>query len=188
MRIREKIGRTTYGRFSLALFVICIVSGIFIAIPYNVNKPYESISLIMIANPVASLFRNLHYWSAQLFLILSMLHIYDHFSRKEGIRLKPGLWARLSVGVLIILLAMLTGFLLKADADALQARRILNSLITGIPLVGNLLDYSLLGKEGNFQLIYVHHIATFTIFIAVIVFEHTRKFWPGWGDFVAATI
>lgn len=188
MRIREKIGRTTYGRFSLALFVICIVSGIFIAIPYNVNKPYESISLLMIANPAASLFRNLHYWSAQLFLIFSMLHIYDHFSKKEGIRLKKGLWARLSVGVLIILLAMLTGFLLKADADALQARRILNSLITGIPLVGNLLDYSLLGKEGNFQLIYVNHIATFTIFITVIVFEHTRKFWPGWGDFVAATL
>jgi len=188
MRFNIKLQKTTYGRFSLALLVICIVSGIFIAISYNVNKPYESISLLMIANPAASLFRNLHYWSAQLFLIFSMLHIYDHFSKKEGIRLKKGLWARLSVGVLIILLAMLTGFLLKADADALQARRILNSLITGIPWIGNLLGYSLLGNEDSFQLIYVHHIATFTIFIAVIVFEHSRKFWPRWGEFVSVTL
>ncbi|HDO27567.1 MAG TPA: DUF4405 domain-containing protein, partial [Bacteroidetes bacterium] len=189
MKVLRKIRiDTTYGQLSLALFTICVVSGIFLAIPYNVEKPYESISILMIANPAASLFRNLHYWSAQLFLIFIMVHIYDHFSKKEGIRLKKGLWARLSLGVLIIFLAMLTGFLLKADADSLQARRILESLVSGIPFAGNLLGYSLLGKAGSLQLVYVHHIATFTIFIAIIIFEHTRKIWPKWGEFVSATL
>ena len=94
MKVLRKIRiDTTYGQLSLALFTICVVSGIFLAIPYNVEKPYESISILMIANPAASLFRNLHYWSAQLFLIFIMVHIYDHFSKKEGIRLKKGLWA-----------------------------------------------------------------------------------------------
>jgi len=178
---------TTYGQLTIALFIICVVSGIYLAIPYDVARPYESISLLMIANPVASLFRNLHYWSAQLFLVFSLVHIYDHFSKKEDIRLKIGLWARLSIGVLIIFLAMLTGFLLKGDADSLQAWRILESLTSGIPLIGGLISYSLLGKEGDLQLIYVHHIATFTIFIAVIILEHHRKFWPRWGEFVVAT-
>jgi hypothetical protein len=172
----------------MALFMICCVSGIFLAISYDVDRPYESISLLMIANPAASLFRNLHYWSAQLFFVFSLIHIWDHFKNKNGIRLKQGVWLRLSIGVLIIFLAMLTGFLLKGDADSLQARRILDNLITGIPLVGNLLSYSLLGKSDSFQLVYVHHIATFTIFIAIIIFEHVRKIWPRWPEFITATL
>lgn len=179
---------TTYGQLSIALFSICIVSGIYLAIPYDVTKAYESISLLMIANPVASLFRNIHYWSAQLFLVFSLVHIYDHFNKKQDIRLKKALWFRLSIGVLIIFLAMLTGFLLKGDADSMQAWRILDSLTSGIPFIGGLISYSLLGKEGDLQLIYVHHIATFTIFIAIIIIEHHRKFWPKWGEFVAATL
>jgi hypothetical protein len=179
--------QTNWGQLTTALFMICCVSGIFIAIPFDVEKPYESLSQILIANPAASFFRNLHYWSAQLFLVFSLIHIYDHFKKKEGIRLKKGIWFRLAVGVLIIFLAMLTGFLLKADADSLQARRILESLISGIPFIGDLLSYSLLGKEESFQLIYVHHIATFTIFLAIIIFEHVRKIWPKWGELLAST-
>lgn len=179
---------TSFGQLTIALFIVCLVSGIYLAIPFDVAKPYESISLLMIANPVASLFRNLHYWSAQFFLVFSLVHIYDHFKKKKDIKLKKGLWARLSVGVLVIFLAMLTGFLLKGDADSLQAWRILDSLASGIPLIGGILSYSLLGKEGDLQLIYVHHIATFTIFIVVIILEHHRKFWPRWGEFVVATL
>ncbi len=180
--------QTTWGQITIALFLICCVSGIFIAIPFDVERPYESLSQIMIANPSASFFRNLHYWSAQLFLVFSLIHIYDHFKKKEGIRIRKGIWLRLSIGVLIIFLAMLTGFLLKADADSLQARRILDSLIAGIPFIGNLLAYSLLGKEESFQLIYVHHIATFTIFLAIIIFEHARKIWPRWGELLVVTV
>lgn len=187
-RLKQIWATTSYGQLSVALFVICLVSGIYLAIPFDVARPYQSISLIMIANPVASLFRNLHYWSAQLFLVFSLLHIYDHFGRKEGIRIKKAMWFRLSVGVLVIFLAMLTGFLLKGDADSLQAWRILDSLLAGIPLTGGLLSYSLLGTEGDMQLIYVHHIATFTIFIAILIFEHVRKFWPKWVELIAATL
>ena len=76
---------------------------------------------------------------------------------------------RLSIGVLIIFLAMLSGFLLKGDADSLQARQILESLTLQIPVFGKSLAFSLLGQSGSFQLIYVHHIATFTIFIAIVM-------------------
>jgi len=179
--------QTTWGQLTSALFLICVLSGIFLAIPFDVEHSYASISTLLIANPAASFFRNLHYWSAQFFLVFSLVHIYDHFKKKEDIRLKKGLWFRLSIGVLIIFLAMLSGFLLKGDADSLQARRILDSLITGIPLVGNLFSYSLLGNGESFQVIYVHHIATFTIFIAVILFEHVRKIWPKWGELLWTT-
>ncbi len=168
--------------------MICVVSGIFLAIPYDVDNAYTSISLMLLLNPAATLFRNMHYWSANFFLVFSLIHIWDHFSRKAKIKLKSGIWLRLSIGVLIILLAMLTGFLLKADADSLQARRILNDLVSGIPFIGSLLSASLLGTSDSLQVIYVHHIATFTLFITIIIMEHNRTIWPGLKETVWVTV
>ncbi len=179
MTLKAKIfNRLTYGQVSLAAFVICVVSGIIIAIPYDVNDPFLSLSSIMILNPAASFIRNIHFWSAQFFLVFSLIHIWDHFNNKKGIILKKGVWLRLSIGVIILFMAMLTGFLLKGDADTEQAWRILDSLIVGIPFIGEALSYSLLGNEGDLELVYVHHIATFTIFLSIIIFEHSRKIWP----------
>ena len=178
---------STFGQLSIALFMICVVSGILLAIPYDVENPYASISLMMLINPAASLFRNIHYWSANIFLIFSLVHIWDHFSMGNKIKIKPIIWFRLSIGVFIIFLVMLTGFLLKADADSLQARRILNELINGIPLIGSFLSTSLLGTTESLQLIYVHHIATFTIFLVIIILEHTKSIWPKLKETVLVT-
>lgn len=176
--------KITFGTLALAMFWLVILSGILIAIPFDVENPYLSISSIMVSNPWASLIRNYHYWSAQLFLILSLIHLYDHFHYKEKIGLKKGMAFRLSIGVLIIFLAMITGFLLKGDADSQQARQILQSLSEKIPFIGDAIAFSLLGESGNYQLIYVHHIATFTVFIAIVMVEHARKYWPRAIDFL----
>ncbi len=176
--------KMTFGTMALSMFWIVLVSGVLLAVPFDVKKPYLSISGFMVSNPWASLIRNLHFWSAQFFLIFSLIHIYDHFHNKEKIGMMKGMAWRLTAGVLIIFLAMITGFLLKGDADSLQARQILETLAQRIPLIGNPLAYSLLGDSGSFQLIYVHHIATFTVFIAIIMVEHSRKIWPSARDFL----
>ena len=169
---------STFGQMSLVLLLVCLVSGILLAIPFDINNPYNSISLLILVNPSASWLRNIHYWSANIFLVFALIHIYDHFSRNYKIKISRGIWFRLSIGVLVIFLAMLTGFLLKADADSLQARRILDELIKGIPLVGSFLSVSLFGASESLQVVYVHHIATFTIFIVIIILEHNKTIWP----------
>ena len=186
--LKNTLAKTTYGQISLASLVISIVSGIILAIPFEIENPFLSISRIMILNPAASFVRNLHFWSSQFFLVFSLIHIWDHFNKSEEIRTKIGVWLRLSLGVVIIFLAMLTGFLLKGDADSKQAFLILESLIKGIPLIGNAMAYSFLGNEDSLLLIYVHHIATFTIFIVIITFEHSRKTWPKMGTFLVVTL
>ena len=183
--LKDIFAKTTYGQISIASLVICIVSGVVLAIPYNVSDAFLSISSIMVLNPVASFFRNLHFWSAQIFLVFTLIHIWDHFVGSKEIQLKKGVWLRLSIGVVIIFLAMLTGFLLKGDADSKQAWLILDSLIKSIPFVGNAVAYSFLGSEGSLQLVYVHHIATLTIFIAFITFEHSRKLLSNSATFIS---
>ena len=186
--IKEILSKVTYGQISIASLAICLFSGVFLAIPYDIENPFLSISSLMILNPAASFIRNIHFWSAQAFLVFSLIHIYDHFNKSKEIRLKKVVWVRLSIGVLIIFLVMISGFILKGDADSIQARRILESLINGIPIIGSLLSKSLLGDQDSLQLIYVHHIATFSIFIAIITFEHSRKIWPETSTFIIVTI
>ena len=187
-KLKDILSKTTYGQITLASLVICIISGILLALPYDIGDPFLSISSMMILNPAASFIRNLHFWSAQFFLIFSLIHIWDHFNKSNEIKIKKAVWLRLSLGVMIIFLAMLTGFLLKGDADSKQAWRILDSLLSSIPLMGNVLSFSFLGDEGSLQLVYIHHIATLTIFIAVISFEHSRKVWPKASTFVVVSL
>ncbi|OFY49130.1 MAG: hypothetical protein A2W85_16930 [Bacteroidetes bacterium GWF2_41_31] len=182
--LHKLITKTTFGQLSLALLIICVVSGIFLVVPYNVNDAYGSISFLMLTNPAASLFRNIHYWSAQFFLLFTVIHLYDHFTRKKAIKLNMALWFRLTLGVLIIFLAMITGFILKGDADAGQAQRIFSGLVTRIPLIGEMIRQTFLGDGESLQFIYVHHIATFTIFIIIVVMEHAPTIWPRLRDFV----
>lgn len=182
--LHKLITKTTFGQLSLSLLVICVVSGIFLVVPYDVNEAYGSISFFMLTNPAASLFRNIHYWSAQFFLLFMVIHMYDHFTRKKALKLNMALWFRLTLGVLIVFLAMITGFILKGDADANQAQRIFSELVDRIPFIGGLIQQTFLGNGESLQLIYVHHIATFTIFILIIVFEHAHTFWPRFKDFI----
>lgn len=170
------------------MFWFVILSGFILVLPFDVEKPYLSISSIMVANPWASLIRNIHFWSSQFFLIFSLIHLYDHFHYKEKIGLKRGMSIRLSLAVLIIFMAMISGFLLKADSDSQQARQILQTLAERIPLIGKSFAFSILGDPDSYQLIYVHHIATFTIFISVFMFEHSRKYWPPVTDFMFSFI
>jgi len=174
----------TYGAISTASFLICIISGIILAVSYDVNSPYQSISLMLIANPGAMFFRNLHYWSAQLFLVFIFLHIWDHFKPKSETEVSKGIWFRLSISILFVFFVMISGFILKGDADSEQARRIITNLLERIPLIGGIISAGIFGNENSYQLTYIHHISTATIFLVIIIFEHARTLWTKFSTFL----
>ncbi len=178
----------TWGALALANFLICALSGVFLAIPWDVIHPYESIVDILLTNPGGVFFRNIHYWSAQFFLIFTLLHTWDYLNEDRSKKLKKGVWIRLVASLLFVFYVMISGFILKADSDSLQARRIIDALITGIPWIGELLSYSLIGPDDNFQLLYVHHIATATIFLVIVIIEHAKTFWTSGKTFFLTLI
>lgn len=174
-----KIGRFTFGAYATASFLICALSGLVLIIPYEVEAPYLSISSFLLSNPGAVFFRNLHYWSAQFFFVFSLIHIWDHLKKRSHKKIQAAIWLRLSLGVLVLFFAMIGGFILKGDADSRQAWQILNSLITALPFFGDTAAYALMGPDEHSLLIpYIHHIATFTILLFIILFEHVRTVWP----------
>ncbi|MDA3907340.1 MAG: cytochrome b N-terminal domain-containing protein [Bacteroidales bacterium] len=174
-----KIGRFTFGAYATASFLICALSGLVLIIPYEIEAPYLSISNFLLDNPGAVFFRNLHYWSAQFFFVFSLVHIWDHLKKRSHKKIQSAVWLRLSLGVLVLFFAMIGGFILKGDADSLQAWQILNSLISALPFFGETIAYSLMGPdEQSLLILYIHHIATFTILLFIILFEHVRTIWP----------
>jgi len=173
----QKAFEFPFGQIAFASFLIAVVSGIFLAIPFDVKNPYDSISLILLTNPAGTFFRNIHYWSAQIFLIFSVLHVIDHFTRKTEKKLSDGVWLRVTISIFFLFFILISGFILKGDADSEQALRILRSLFEQIPILGKLIADTLLGREGDYQLAYVHHIATATIILWIVIIEHSKILW-----------
>ncbi|HPD63891.1 MAG TPA: hypothetical protein P5050_00845 [Bacteroidia bacterium] len=178
----------TYGMITLSNMLICVFSGIFLAIPYHPSHAYDSVTEILLFNPPASFVRNIHYWSAQFVLIFTLLHIWQHFRENSEKRMKKGIWFRLVLTFFVVFYLMISGFILKGDADSLQAQRILNSLLNVIPFFNFGISDFLTGKAGQFDLIYVQHIATATVILLVFVFEHARTFWGKTDVFVICLI
>jgi len=187
-KIKSIVFYDTFGALTTANLIICLISGVLLAIPYDIADPYGSLSYIMIADWGGTLFRNLHYWSAQLFLIFTILHIWDHFKKSTEKSIKTGVWLRLTISILVTFFVMLSGFILKGDQDSFQAFRILTALINTIPFAGEFIARSLLGNESDLQLLYVHHIATGTAFLIIVLFEHIRNVWPKIKTFLITTL
>jgi len=171
----HKLFGSTFGHIAFAAFAIAVVSGIALIVFYDVGHAYDSLALLVTANPAASFLRGLHYWSGQIFLIFTLLHIWDHLRLSTEHKVKRGVWLRLTLAIAALFFVMLSGFLLKADSEGLQARRILATLLD---VFGKPMSFALLGKSADLQVIYIHHVATATIFLGIVIVEHVKLFWP----------
>ena len=85
----------SFGDAALASFVLCAVSGVLLLPAFDARDGARSIALWLLANPGATVLRNLHYWTAQACLVLVTLHAWDHLRRGREGRLARGVWLRL---------------------------------------------------------------------------------------------
>ena len=169
----------TVGWIATSALLLCTLSGIFLAIPYDFTRAHPSVSELLLMNAPGKFIRNLHYWSAQLFLIFTILHIYDHLSKSTETNIKKRRsWIILTIVLIFLGYEMISGFILKGDAAGIQARRIIANLIATIPLIGDMLKGALTGTDSNWQIIYIQHVSTGTIFVFIGVYDHARKIWP----------
>lgn len=178
----------TCGLLALAAFTLATVTGVLLAIPFDVGAATDSLQLLELSSPASRLLRALHGWSGNLFVLFTLLHVVEQLLAGGEQDLRRGVWLRLTASVPISLFLMLSGFLLKGDAEGVLARQILAGLLEKLPWLGSPASTSLLGGAGDLQLIYVHHAATATIITGVLVVEHARRVWPGVRSFVVLTL
>ena len=175
----------TLGDLALAAFAWAVLSGAALAVPFNPGDAYGSIAGLLLGDPAGTFLRNIHYWSGQLFLILTLLHLWDHLWLGTELRVRQAVWLRLTLSLGVAGFLMLSGFLLRGDADAQQALRIVTRLLDGIPWLGSLAVTFLFGRGARLDALYLQHAATATILTWLLITEHARHLWPRPSAFLA---
>jgi hypothetical protein len=170
--------RSSWGELAFAGLLVAAASGVALALPYDIEHPFDSLALLLLTNPGGAFLRNLHYWTGQAFLVLTVAHTWSHLARWTETRMPRRMWWRTTASLPLSAFVMLSGFMLKGDAEAQQAIRIVGALLEQVPWVGGLVSLALVGTDGHRQILYVHHIATATALIWVFVAEHARAAWP----------
>ncbi len=175
--------RYTLGAGGTAIFLMLVlgVTGI-LEMFYYVPNPQDaalSVQTITYHVPFGGFVRNLHYWSAQLLLIVSAVHLlrvvftaaYSH-PRRFNYLLGLGLF------VLAILLDF-TGYILRWDSGICYPLVTGTNLIKTIPLIGNFLFRIAIGggEACSTALIrfYTWHIFGITIAAVILMVWHAFR-------------
>ena len=139
----------TVGTLALAAFWLAVGSGVALILPFDPAAAADSLQVMLITNPAGIYFRAVHYWSGQLFLVLSAVHVIEHLTRRTERRVRGGVWLRLVASVPVAGYLMLSGYVLKGDGEGELARQVLAGLIERLPLLSATLSDLLVGADGQ---------------------------------------
>jgi ubiquinol-cytochrome c reductase cytochrome b subunit len=176
-------------RLGLASLLLCIGSGIILSFQYrplgNVFRNVEEITTLV---PFGRFFRQLHYGSGQLFVLLMLLHTLEHFLKRRYRSFSGLQWTWLILSLGLCFFALFTGYVLKGDKEGLFAGNIFMNIIKTIPFVGDPVSrfFIVPGKDLLF-LPYLYHILFLPVLIVFFLKDHIREWFPDRRFLFAAT-
>jgi quinol-cytochrome oxidoreductase complex cytochrome b subunit len=175
--------RHTLAAGGTAIFLILIlgVTGI-LEMFYYVPNPEEaalSVQAITYHVPFGGFIRNLHYWSAQLLLVVSAIHLLRVvFTAAYSPPRRFNYLLGLALFVLAILLDF-TGYILRWDVDICWPLTTGTNLLKTIPLIGNFIFRIAVGggEACSTALLrfYTWHIFGLTIIVFILGFWHAFR-------------
>lgn len=183
-KVPERTLKWTYtwglGGLSGILIVLLGLTGILLQMNYTPSPPQAYLDILSLRSNTwfGDFLRNIHHWSANLLVVVSILHLLRVFFT-GGFRHPRELNWLLGIGMLLLVLAAnFTGYLLPWDQLAYWAITVGASIITYIPIIGDTLSRLLLGgpEVGAATLLnfYSLHISFIPLGIVILMSYH---FW-----------
>ncbi len=164
-----------WGEWSLIALFISVLSGILVAFQYDPATPLYSAGSLDLLVPFGDYFRSLHFYSSQLFFLLTLVHLWaifecaDNYSRAQ--------WIRLTATLPVALLLLFTGYVLRADSTGASAGLIAENIINAIPGIGHSLNDLLFSiTDDGMKRVYVNHVIGFGVVWGILAWEHLRKY------------
>jgi ubiquinol-cytochrome c reductase cytochrome b subunit len=156
-----------FGSVTLFLFLIQLISGMFLALYYNPSPDhaYDSILFIDQEVPFGYFVRGLHHWGASLIMVAIGLHMLQAFLYGAYKRPREVMWI---VGVVLFVLTLafgFSGYLLPWDQKAYWATQVGINMVGTIPLVGDLLVRIIRGGDQLGALTLNRFYALHTLFL-----------------------
>jgi quinol-cytochrome oxidoreductase complex cytochrome b subunit len=161
------------GGLAAFLVLVLVVTGI-LEVFYYIPTPdqaTQSIQTLAFLVPFGGLVRNLHFWAAQLLVLVCLLHLLRVIF--TGAYLPPRRFNYL-LGMSLLVLAVLldfTGYVLRWDEGIHYALTAGTNLLKSIPLIGGLLFGSLVGgsQPGGATLIRIYGWHIFGLMLAACI-------------------
>lgn len=172
------------GGISFLMFIILVVTGILLAFYYvpSTDLAYQSIKDIENVVSYGNILRNMHRWAAHGMVITVFLHMCRVFFTFAYGKPREFNWV---VGVFLFLMTIglsFTGYLLPWDQLAFWAITVGTSIATYAPIIGERINYLLLGGnvvgQGALIRFYVLHcfvLPSFMVGALAIHFWRIRK-------------
>lgn len=155
--------KLNYRVISFISFLTAVVSGIFLSFYYHASDAYISITKILLFYPIGNVIRNVHFWSAQLFLLSVITQLYLYLKKKDVIKSPGNIYLNTTIAV-IGFLVMSSGFFLKADADSKYIYNMVDSIFQYIPYLGSIISIFFIGDENKLRITLTQHAALSVIF------------------------
>jgi ubiquinol-cytochrome c reductase cytochrome b subunit len=159
------------GEFALYAFALLLATGIWLSFVYDASPAgaYASVAALSRAEPVGYLMRQVHHWSAVVFVAAILLHMARVFFTGAFRKPRELNWV---VGLLMLVLASLTGFTgysLPFDALAGTGVRIADSVLLAVPFAGAWLAGVLNGGSFPGPLLLPHFYTIHVFFLPVTI-------------------
>jgi quinol-cytochrome oxidoreductase complex cytochrome b subunit len=183
-KVPDRTLRWTYtwglGGLSAVLMTILALTGVVLLNNYTPAAPQAYLDILSLNDNVwfGELMRNLHHWSANLLIVIAVLHLIRVFVTGAYRPPRELNWL-LGVAMLLLVLASnFTGYLLPWDQLAYWAITVGTGIISYIPLIGNWLTRLVLGgpevSGATLLNFYSMHIAIIPLIIFGLMSYH---FW-----------
>ena len=126
------------GGMGLTLFFVLLVTGLLQLISYNPEmiEAYRSVNMMYEGGNMAGWLRNVHYWSGNLLVIVSFLHLCRVFLTGAIAGKRHRNWIVGLFLFVLVIFANFSGYLLPWDQLAFWAVTIFTSMVGYIPFVG----------------------------------------------------
>lgn len=138
-----------FGGVSLFLFIIQVITGILLLLYYKSGEElaFESIQFIMSKVQFGWLIRSIHSWTANLFILTVMIHMFSVYFEKAYRKPREITWV---TGMFMFFLALgfgFSGYLLPWNELAFFATKVGTDIAGVVPVIGKPLMIFLRGGE-----------------------------------------
>lgn len=137
------------GGVSLFLFIVQLFTGILLLLYYRpgAESAYESVRFIMNKVPFGWLFRAVHSWGANLFILFAFIHMFSTYFTRAYAKPRELTWV---TGFILLALGMgfgFSGYLLPWNELAFFATKVGTDIAGVVPIVGETIKVFLRGGE-----------------------------------------
>jgi hypothetical protein len=168
-----------FGRLSFGFLAVSVLSGVALVPFYSPAGAWDSLERIQGGIAWGFFLRALHAYASFAVLATCALHLVQVLAAKTERQLPSGVWWRSVLLLPVTVAALLGGFVLRGDAEAVAALSIWRRLLESLPLAGAEAARLLLGSTpGDLGPAALHHAGTFTILLWFLTAEHAGRLLP----------